>query len=49
MDGDKKQVCIYCMGEYGIQTYFKLKKYGIAVGCFGDTDKSKQGVGRVIL
>ena len=43
MDGDKKQVCIYCMGEYGIQTYFKLKKYGIAVGCFGDTDKSKQG------
>lgn len=36
-------ICIYCMGEYGIQTYLELKKMGVQVDIFGDSDLSKQG------
>lgn len=38
-----KKICIYCMGEYGIQTYYKLKESGIRIDCFGDRDINKQG------
>lgn len=36
-------ICIYCLGEYGIQTYLKLKDRGIQVSLFGDRDLKKQG------
>ena len=36
-------ICIYCLGEYGIQTYLKLKDKGIQVSLFGDRDLDKQG------
>lgn len=42
MDGGKK-ICIYGRGEYGLQTYFKLKEYGIKVDCFGDREEKKRG------
>jgi len=36
-------LCIYCMGEYGLQLYFTLKEFGIQANCFGDSDTRKQG------
>ena len=38
-----EKICIYCRGAYGVQTYFKLKQYGIKVSFFGDREKEKQG------
>jgi hypothetical protein len=38
-----RTICIYCRGDYGIETYFKLKGMGIRVDCFGDIDEKKQG------
>ncbi len=37
------KICIYCMGDYGLETYFRLKEMGIKVSCFGDRDVSKHG------
>lgn len=37
------ELCIYCLGEYGIRTYFRLRDYGINVSCFGDADEKKTG------
>ncbi len=38
-----KQICIYCMGEYGLKTYFKLRSKGVFAICFGDSDIRKSG------
>lgn len=40
---NETKICIYCLGEYGIQTYYKLKEAGIQINYFGDRDKQKQG------
>ena len=40
---NETKICIYCMGEYGIQTYYKLKDSGIRIACFGDRDRKKDG------
>lgn len=37
------EICIYCMGDYGLETYFKLKEMGVSVRWFGDRDTSKHG------
>lgn len=36
-------ICIYCLGEYGIRTYYKLKEAGVQVDYFGDQNDRKQG------
>ena len=43
MKNNKKTICIYCLGEYGIQTYLKLKEQGVHVNFFGDHNPSKHG------
>ncbi len=39
----EKEICIYCMGDYGTKLFYLLNELGIVVKCFGDADKSKQG------
>lgn len=39
----KKTVCIYCMGDYGLETYFNLLKNGVKADFFADRDSKKQG------
>ena len=39
----EKKICIYCIGEYGIQMYYKLKEANVQIECFGDRDRNKQG------
>lgn len=36
-------ICIYCLGELGVQAYYRLKQSGIRVDFFGDKDREKQG------
>lgn len=40
---DKRYICIYCMGEYGLATYFKLRENGIKIDYFADGDLHKEG------
>lgn len=37
------KICIYCLGDYGVFTYYRLCDVGIAVDFFGDIDPSKTG------
>ncbi len=37
----KKVICIYCMGDYGLETYFKLLEHGVKVDFFADRDPVK--------
>lgn len=39
----KRCICIYCMGEYGLDTYFKLMEKGIKIDYFADGDPQKTG------
>ena len=39
----KKAVCIYCMGDYGFKTYFKLLENGIKADYFADRNPRKHG------
>ncbi len=39
----EKTICIYCMGDYGLETYFKLKERGVKIDFFADRDPEKQG------
>ncbi len=39
----KKAICIYCMGDYGLETYFKLLENGVKVDFFADRDTVKNG------
>ena len=38
-----KKICVYCLGEYGIETFYYLKRFSINVACFGDRDEKKHG------
>lgn len=38
-----KIICIYCMGDYGLETYFKLLEKGVKVNFFADRDSEKHG------
>ncbi len=38
-----KCICIYCMGDYGLETYFKLRQYGVKINYFADRDPKKKG------
>lgn len=40
---DDLEICIYCLGAYGIRTYLGLRDHGIRVKCFGDIDIKKKG------
>lgn len=37
------EICIYCLGAYGMRTYLALRDHGITVSCFGDQDEKKKG------
>ena len=39
----KKKICIFCMGEFGLDLYFKLREYDIHVDYFGDNNREKWG------
>ena len=39
----KRCICIYCMGEYGLETYFKLRENGIKIDFFADGNPQKKG------
>lgn len=43
MDLNKKKICIFCMGNYGLKTYFFLADRGISIECFGDSSQVKIG------
>ena len=38
-----KHICIYCIGDYGLETYFKLREHGIKIDYFADRDPEKWG------
>ncbi len=38
-----KIICIYCMGDYGLETYFKLLEKGVKADFFADRDSVKHG------
>lgn len=38
-----KKICIYGLGKYGLQTYFRLKENSISVDFFADRDIRKHG------
>lgn len=40
---NRYRLCIFCMGEYGLQLYFKLKEYDITIDCFADNNSEKWG------
>lgn len=39
----EKKICLYCMGSFGIRTFFFLYDRGIPVSYFGDNQKEKRG------
>lgn len=38
-----KHICIYGMGDYGLETYFRLKKLGVKIDFFADRNSEKRG------
>ncbi len=38
-----KKICVFCMGEFGLDLYFELKEHDIQVNYFGDNNKEKWG------
>lgn len=38
-----KEICIYCLGEYGVALCYSLIESGCSVECFGDIDQRKSG------
>ena len=39
----RKRICIYGMGDYGLEIYFKLKKSGVKIDFFADRNFEKRG------
>lgn len=39
----KKKIVIYGLGDYGLETYFRLKERGIKISCFADRNPQKRG------
>lgn len=39
----RKHICIYGMGDYGLETYFRLKKSGVKIDFFADRNSEKRG------
>lgn len=39
----RKDICIYCMGDYGFKTYYELLENGIKADYFADRDLQKHG------
>lgn len=40
---NNKSICIYCRGDFGLQTYYKLKEKGVWIDYFADRNPQKQG------